>query len=136
MATQAAAPPSERELAAALAAAAPVWAELVRTLEERHAPVSREWKPSKRPFGRMLLLKRKDRTLIYLAPQDGRFDASVVLGDKAAAAALASGLPEAIKQTIRDARRYAEGRGIVWEVTGTQDAQIALDLVGFKMSAQ
>ena len=43
-------------------------------------------------------------------------------------------LPETIKETLRNARKYMEGRGIQVEVKGPEDVKIVEKLAEIKMN--
>ncbi|HET6765762.1 MAG TPA: DUF3788 family protein, partial [Chitinophagaceae bacterium] len=58
----------------------------------------------------------KKRALIYLLPRDGFFKAAFVFGPKATDIILKSTISENIKEEIKAAKVYAEGRGIRIEV--------------------
>ncbi len=70
--------------------------------------------------------------LLCLTPEKERIWAAIVLGERAVALALASELPEDVKVLIREARPYAEGRGIPFPASSTADALIVSDLVVIK----
>ena len=57
-----------------------------------------------------------------------------MLGDRGVAAAEASGLPEEMKQELRTARTYAEGRGLTIEVRTIEDIEPVKTLVEIKLS--
>ena len=61
------------------------------------------------------------------------FLVGVVLGEKAAKAAPASGLPAAVFQLIEEAPRYAEGRGFRLPVAAREDLAAAQQLAALKM---
>lgn len=128
--------PSAHELASRLGGAQDVWDAIVASLAERFAPLGQEWKPSKSDFGRMCLIRHGTRTLLYLTPEKETVVAAVVLGERAVALALASDLPDAIKTLIREARPYAEGRGIRFPVPCLADAAIVQQLVTIKTSSR
>ena len=96
--------------------------------------LSQVWKPSKLEFGSLCLFKLKDRTLLYLIPRSGDFEASVVLGERAVALALAGDLPADTKRQLSEARPYAEGRGIRFPVTKAGDIATARRLVAYKVA--
>ena len=131
MSTQA---PSAREMASELGGAQEVWNAIVASLAERFAPVDQEWKPSKSAFGRMCLIRHRKRTLLYLTPEKEAVVVAVVLGERAAALALAGDFPEAIKILIREARPYAEGRGIRFPITSAADVPVVDRLVAIKVA--
>jgi hypothetical protein len=51
--------PTEAELNAVLGSAGVLWSGIVQAIEERFAPLDRQWKPSKSAFGRVCLLQHK-----------------------------------------------------------------------------
>jgi hypothetical protein len=124
--------PSTKELAAELGSTATIWDEIITALEKEYGPLDREWKPSKESFGRICLLKQKKRTLLYMTPEKEKIIIAIVLGERAAALALAGGLPEEIKNMIREARPYAEGRGIRFPVSSPAKIPVVLELVAIK----
>jgi hypothetical protein len=101
--------PTDAELAACLGAALPTWQAVIAAAGEQVGPLDLEWKPSKQGFGRVCLLKKKKRTLLYLTPEPGAARVAVVLGERALGLALAADLPEALEARFREARHYAEG---------------------------
>jgi hypothetical protein len=125
-------PPSGAELKAVLGKAGAVWSGIVRTVEEKFAPLDKVWKPSKLAFGRVCLLQHKKRTLLYLIPDKGQFAVAVVLGERAYGLAMASSLPAAIKKMLSEARPYAEGRGIRFPVNSLSDIPVVAKLVEIK----
>jgi hypothetical protein len=119
--------PADAELKAALGKSAVLWAAVVEAVEAAFPPLEQEWRPSKLDFGRMCLLRQKDRTLLYLLPMAGQLLVGVVLGERAYGLAMASALPAAIKKMLSDAKPYAEGRGIRFTVKSAKDvASVAL----------
>jgi hypothetical protein len=85
------------------------------------------------PLG-FLRLIRKERTILYLLPQDGYFLTAFVFGEKATAAVLASDLPAAVVTALNGARAYAEGRGIRLETRTPQDVATMKKLAAIKMA--
>jgi hypothetical protein len=119
--------PSDAELKKALGKAAGHWQAIVAALGKDFSPLELEWRPSKLEFGRMCLVRHKERTLVYLIPMAGQLLIGVVLGQRAYELAMASALPLAIKKMLSDARPYAEGRGIRFTVKSAKDvANVAL----------
>jgi hypothetical protein len=130
-----ASPVADGALAAALGPTLAVWRALVAVVTEAFPAVSEEWKPSKVAFGRICLLKQGLRTLVYLIPGRGGFEVSVVLGERAAALALASeALPAEIKRRVAGARSYAEGRGVRFPVTRDDEVPAVVTLVTLKLA--
>lgn len=126
--------PSEESISTELGAAGPLWDQVICLVAEKFGPVEQEWKPSKTNFGSMCLIKAKKRTLIYVTPDTQAVRIGIVLGERAVQLALASKVPEMIKDLIRDARPYAEGRGIRFALTPDIDANVVCDLIAIKLA--
>lgn len=109
-------PPVAAEVARVLGAAAPSWDELRAHVAATCPPVSEEWGFPGAKYGWSLRLRRKERILLYLTPQEGCFVAGVVLGDRAVAALPGSGVSERVLSLFAAARRYVEGTGIRLEI--------------------
>ena len=124
--------PADAELKAVLGKADAVWSAIVRAVEEKFAPLDKEWRPSKLAFGRVCLLRHRKRTLLYLTPDKGQVLVAVVLGERAYELAMASSLPAAIKKMLSEARPYAEGRGIRFPVASLSDVPVVAKLVEIK----
>jgi hypothetical protein len=122
--------PTDLELA--LGTTHPIWQKLIAEMTESFPMLRQQWRPSKIPFGRVCLLKLRDRTLLYLIPQELVFEVSVVLGERAVALAMASDLQKDTKKMISESRQYAEGRGIRFAVRSTDQIQEIRKLVTIK----
>jgi len=61
-----------------------------------------------------------------MTPEKRTIRVAIVLGERAVALALASGIPESIKTLIKEARPYAEGRGIRFPVSSAADVPVFL----------
>jgi hypothetical protein len=118
----------------ALGRAYPLWAGVVRVVEELALPLDIEWKPSKIAFGQVCLLRHKKRTLLYLLPEEASVTVAIVLGERAYGLAMASTLSAAVKKSLSEARPYAEGRGIRVPVKTTRDLATIRKLVTIKMT--
>lgn len=123
---------SASELEATLGSALPLWAGIIRLVEEACAPLSRAWKPSKSDFGRICLLQHKKRTLFYITPDRNKVWIAVVLGEHAYQLALASSLHDPIKKLFLEAKPYAEGRGIRFPVSSPGDLATVAKLLELK----
>ena len=109
--------PTEQELRAVLGKAYGAWSRLIEAIGGRLAPLSQVWGFTSKSTGWGLRLRHKERVILYMTPQPGQFLVSFALGEKAAAAAHARQLPPAILKAIDAAPRYAEGRGVRFEVS-------------------
>ena len=78
-----AAAPTEAEVAAVLGPAWSAWDQLLSDLARKQGVKDREWKCYSAKAGWSLRLKRKKRTIVWLAPCVGSFRAAFILGGKA-----------------------------------------------------
>lgn len=127
-------PPGLPKLRAVLGRSAGPWDELISSVAAAHAPIVEAWSFAGAKYGWSLKLKRKDRVVLYMTPQHGYFLLGVVLGEKAAKAAHASGLPQEVLALIDSVPHYAEGRGIRLPITTRADLATALALAAVKMA--
>lgn len=127
-------PPTDKDLAAALGRTYPLWKTLQMTITAKFAPLQIEWGCAGKSTGWGLRLKQEKRAVLYLCPCKGYFLASFALGEKAVKAAHESKLPESILKVIDDAPRYAEGRGVRFEVRTKKDLRYIEEVADIKMS--
>jgi hypothetical protein len=125
--------PSPAELNVELGPAAPVWAAIVDAAQAV-VPCELEWRPAKTlAFGRYGVLRRKDRTLLYLLPQPGALEVRVMLGERAFGLAMEAKLPARIKKLARDAKVYPEGHYIPI-IAGSADIPGIITLLECKLA--
>lgn len=124
--------PSLSQLEARLGNAIGLWTEVVDSVSENFGSIDQVWKPSKSDFGKICLLNQKKRTLLYMTPEDGLVRVAIVLGERAVGIALESDLSKEIKDLIREARQYAEGRGIRFDVRSAADVSSVVELIRIK----
>ena len=127
-------PPGDDELKAALGRSAPAWKGLIAAIGKAYPPLVAEWGFTSKTTGWGLRLKQVNRTVLYMTPCEGYYLASIVLGERAVALAKGSGLPAAILRTIDAAPRYAEGRGVRFEVRVLGDLGSIRALADIKMA--
>lgn len=124
--------PSNDELAAALGPTKALWDELASDLARENQIDVQEWKSYSPKAGWSLRLKHGERTIVYLIPLRGSFQAALVLGDKAVTAAQQSPLPARVRKIIAEAPRYAEGTGVRISVNGPEDVSVIRTLARIK----
>jgi hypothetical protein len=120
------APPSDDALRSALAGAGGLWQELIEQIAMDIAPVAFVWGFTSKSTGWSLRVKRGERNILYMTPREGYFLVSIGLGERAAASARKSELRDAIAPLIDAAPKYAEGRGIRFEVHGGEMEKVAI----------
>lgn len=102
--------PTNKQIASRLGDALTIWQDFIAFLEAEFAPVTYEWKAYKEIWS--CRPTHKNRRICYLTPDDGKFTAAFVLGEKGVEAVYASKLPKSIKTEFENATPYVEGRGI------------------------
>jgi len=108
--------PDDNMVADVLGDLLPLWDELQNHVRENYPNISGEWKHYGKASGWVFKLLSKKRNLFFFVPQNGCFRLNFVFGDKAVACIEAADLPEEIKEEIRNAKPYVEGRGIAIDV--------------------
>lgn len=121
-------PPSQADLAAVLGPASRHWNAIVQGSGSDEAA----WKRYSRKSGWTLVVRRKGRTLVYLAPHTKSFKAVLILGERAYASLAAAGLPPEVVARFAAARPYAEGRGADLTVKSARDVTVVLRLIEIK----
>lgn len=125
--------PTPAEVSASLGASDNLWQQFVQWVAKQGAQ-EEEWKSYSEKYGWSLRLKRKKRTIVYLAPCAGCFRISFLLGDRAVTAAKQSSLSKRTLSAIEKARRYAEGTAVSFVVRQAKDLASARKLVQIKLA--
>lgn len=126
--------PTAAELASALGPTAGLWNQLVEALTAELGITEQEWYSLKPKYGWTLLLKCKKRRIVYLGPCDGCFRVSMILGDKAMAAARATNLPKYVVKLLDEAPHYPEGTGLRFLVKNAKDLPAIRKLAQIKLA--
>jgi hypothetical protein len=101
--------PTEKDLSTELKEFYKPWSDLKKYVYKKYPDAAEEWNYSS--FGWSYRIRDKKRVIIYLLPLSKYFKASFVFGEKATKEALVSNISEIIKDIIKSAKVYAEGRG-------------------------
>ena len=125
--------PDDAKLEAVLGRSASLWHTFNISLEEACGATTREWKFYGKSGGWQMKTLLKKRNLFFLVPHAGSFSLGFIFGDRAVDAIQQSELPESVKTALREARKYAEGRGHVLEVRKKADVAVAVQLVNMKV---
>jgi hypothetical protein len=126
--------PTNAELAAALGPAKAAWDQLLADLAQEYGANGREWNSYSLKAGWSLRVKRKARTIVWLAPCPGAFRVAFILGDKAVLAAQEAKLPKRILKIINEAPKYSEGTGVRLEVKSSKDIATLKKLAAIKLA--
>ena len=108
--------PAEENLAETLGSTYRFWEEIKEYISESIGATTEEWKFYGAKYGWQLKTFLKKRNLFFLIPYDQYFRIGFVFGDRAVEAIEASGVSETLKDVIRNARKYGEGRGLPIDV--------------------
>jgi hypothetical protein len=122
------------DLSQALGRARARWDGLLAALAKEHPEIAPEWHRSSVKAGWSLRVKLRGRTILYMIPGEGTFQAALVFGDKALAAIRAGGFPAPVLQLLSEARKYAEGTGIRLEVKTQKDIAVVVKLAAVKVA--
>ncbi len=125
--------PDEAALASEIGETKQYLDRICRFIEEETGHLTLEWKHYGQKSGWTLKLLSKKRNLLFVGPEDGFFIIAFVFGDRAVEAVLKSMLPEAIKNELLNARKYAEGRGIRFEIRDESELENVLQLIKIKI---
>jgi len=122
-------PPSPRELAILLGSSYAAF----EALTGQPPRTQCEWRRYGKKSPWVLKVIQDDRTLFYVTPKRGKFEVTVVLGERAVEAALTGRVREALHASIRAAKPYIEGRSIRIVVVGEAGLAGVKELVAIKL---
>jgi hypothetical protein len=125
--------PNDTDLRESLAETYPIWTDLKSAIIDKYPPMTETWKFAGKSTGWGMRLVQRDRVIVYMTPSDGYFRFSLVLGEAAVRAAHALALPAHIIAAINSAKKYAEGRGVRFEIKSAKDVKGLVELVGVKV---
>lgn len=126
--------PHQYELTEALGPAANFWEEIKHLLVAHFDLLTEEWVFSGKNYGWALRLKYKNRAILYLTPCKSTCIAGFALGEKAVNAVMQSSLPKSIKEQVKNAQKFAEGRSFRMKIESMEDVQLAIQLATIKMA--
>ena len=126
--------PDDKMLAKALGKSNRLWEEIKKHLSAEYGELIEEWKFYGAKSGWILKTLRKKRNLFFFIPLKSSFQISFVFGDKAVAAVEKSDLPKKLITELKNARKYAEGRGLRIDVKNSTDVEHIKKLVEIKVN--
>lgn len=125
--------PSDSELKSALGNTYSLWRKIAEYAMSVNPQATQEWKYSGDKYGWGFRISDKKRVLIYLLPRDNFFRVVFVFGQKANDVIMESTISEAIKEELRIAKVYAEGRGIRIEIKNRELLKDIWNLIEIKI---
>ncbi|MCK4943987.1 MAG: DUF3788 domain-containing protein [Candidatus Aminicenantes bacterium] len=126
--------PNEKMLSEVLGNTYKLWQEIQKHLQSEYGDLVEEWKYYGQKSGWLKKTLKKKRNLFFFTPFKNYFRITFVFGARAVAEVEKSDLPESIKETLKNARKYAEGRGLSIEVKFPEDVQNIIKLVAIKVN--
>ncbi len=125
--------PTDADVAKVLADVSPLWVTLKDLVASEFVPLAEDWIFSGKKWGWSLRLKHKKRAVLYMTPSTGFFYVGFALGEKAAATAQNSDLPQSVLEIIDSSQKYAEGRAVRLEVRSAPDLENVISVATIKM---
>ena len=126
--------PTSSELDRALGKTAVLLKEIEQHLFDQFGEITREWKFYGKKAGWTLALAYKDRRVLHVIPRSDMFTVVFTLGKRAVLSSQGSDLPAEILSAIENAREYAEGKSLRFDISSVEDIAIVRQLVAIKMS--
>ena len=102
-------------------------------VKENYGEGKQEWKFYNKKSGWIMKFLLKKRNLFFLVIKHGFFSITFVFGDRAVEAILKGDINEQIKNDLKKAKKYMEGRGITIDVHTGADLNTVLKLLDSKM---
>lgn len=125
--------PDDQALVRALGKTYPLWVEIEKQVATAHGESTEEWKYYGPKSGWTLKTLHKKRNLFFFTACYGYFRIAFVFGDRAVAQILISDLPKAMIEEVKNAKKYAEGRGLRVEVKTRRDVESVKKLIAIKV---
>lgn len=125
--------PDLQALYAILGNSSELWKEVEQLLTKEPGNIGFQWKFYGKNSGWTLKVLSKKRNLFFLMPREGLINLAFVFGEKAVNEILTSGFPDTLKTLLSEARAYAEGRGLRFEIRSAADLEIFKRLIQVKM---
>ena len=110
-----------------------IWNEIIDFVKVQYPKIIEQWSFGGKNYGWGFRLKDKKRAIIYLIPCEKYFKAAFVYGEKATNDALNSDISIEIKDIIKNAKVFAEGRGFRIDVTNENIFEDIKKLILIKM---
>jgi hypothetical protein len=125
--------PDDKILSGVLGRSFNSWIEIKASIQERHGAAREEWKYYGATSGWVLKFLIKKRNMFFMIPGEKHFTLGFVFGDRAVGAIEQSKLPDAMIREVKEAKRYAEGRGLRIDIRNRTAIRNVLTLVDIKV---
>ena len=126
--------PSGDDLKISLGKTYELWQRTTEFVARKYSGAIEEWNYPGEKYGWSFRMKDKKRAIIYLLPRNGFFKVALVFGQKATDSILVSRISEEIKEELKSAKVYAEGRGIRIDVKNKAVLKDIFELITIKLA--
>lgn len=126
--------PDQKELEQALGETYPLWNEIRDFTVKKYPKAIEEWNCPGAKYGWSFRIKDKRRAIVYLLPRQNYFKVALVYGQKATDHAIGSNISNEIKEIIKSAPVYAEGRGFRIDVSRKEMMEDIQELITIKLA--
>ena len=126
--------PEDDDLKSSLGETYELWQRTMEFVSRNYAKPLEEWNYSGDKYGWSFRMKDKKRAILYFLPRDGFFKVAFVFGQKATDVINKSCISEVIKEELKSARIYAEGRGIRIAVKNEAIMNDIFELITIKLA--
>jgi hypothetical protein len=126
--------PSENDLKQVLGEKHKLWMEIRKRVLHAYPGASESWNFPGKKYGWSYRIRDNKRAIIYFLPRERAFMVAFVFGGKATDAILDSEVSEEIKTELKNAKDYAEGRGIRIPVQDRESLEDIFHLIDFKLA--
>ena len=124
--------PTDEEIERLFGAKYPFWCSLRKHLRCK-GPIEQVWKYYGKKNGWLLKNELEDRNIFFLVPGKNEFSLSFTFGEKAVKKIESSKLPEEVKRSVLNAKKYAEGRVLQIDIKSTVNVATACMLIDIKV---
>jgi hypothetical protein len=125
--------PTEEQLNDRIGVTSSLWHELEAFTKSSYPKASSAWHFSEEKYGWSYRISDAKRVIIYLLPREAYFKVAFVFGQKAFDKILESTISASIKEELRAAKVYAEGRGIRIDVKDEHVMSDVKELINIKL---
>jgi hypothetical protein len=126
--------PNDKMLTFDLADAKKYLDKIAEFIDSDYGDFQPEWKFYSKKSGWILKILTKKRNILFVVPCANHFRVAFTFGDKASDLISISKLPDSIKKSLSEAKKYAEGRTIQIEVRTETDSDYVMELIRIKLT--
>ncbi len=124
--------PDDNAMLLALGDSYQLWQMIKDYVFTKYPQAKELWSCSK--YGWSFRINDKKRAILYLLPRDSFFKVAFVFGQKATDIILKSSVSKEIKEELKSARVYAEGRGIRINIKSDSQINDIKELIDIKIA--